>query len=189
MVARKSATSVDIVVTPTDDHRSYHVSSEKIHRELGFSAQTHRVGRHRGPARRLRCRQGAECDDRRPLLQHQADAGGEVAMNSDTAPSDGPGAFETRAAGPVESVRAPKAIRLLLPVWDEHFIVQFLRISLPTLLSPGNLPAAGRPSTLQIRIPDQADGATLLKDHAAIRLSADCLRRRVRFDRRSYHRG
>jgi nucleoside-diphosphate-sugar epimerase len=29
---------IDIVVTPTDDHRSYHVSSEKIARELGFRA-------------------------------------------------------------------------------------------------------------------------------------------------------
>jgi nucleoside-diphosphate-sugar epimerase len=29
---------VDIVVTPTDDHRSYHVSSEKIRRDLGFVA-------------------------------------------------------------------------------------------------------------------------------------------------------
>jgi nucleoside-diphosphate-sugar epimerase len=30
---------VDIVTTPTDDNRSYHVSSEKIKRELGFAAQ------------------------------------------------------------------------------------------------------------------------------------------------------
>ena len=29
---------VDIVTTPTDDNRSYHVSSEKIKRELGFAA-------------------------------------------------------------------------------------------------------------------------------------------------------
>jgi dTDP-D-glucose 4,6-dehydratase len=27
---------VEIVTTPTDDHRSYHISSEKIARELGF---------------------------------------------------------------------------------------------------------------------------------------------------------
>ena len=27
---------VEIVTTPTDDHRSYHISSEKIKRELGF---------------------------------------------------------------------------------------------------------------------------------------------------------
>jgi nucleoside-diphosphate-sugar epimerase len=30
---------VEIVVTPTDDHRSYHVSSEKIRRDLGFLAR------------------------------------------------------------------------------------------------------------------------------------------------------
>jgi len=27
---------VDIVTTPTDDHRSYHISSERIKRVLGF---------------------------------------------------------------------------------------------------------------------------------------------------------
>ena len=30
---------VEIVTTPTDDNRSYHVSSEKIKRELGFVPQ------------------------------------------------------------------------------------------------------------------------------------------------------
>ena len=39
MVRAKVGNSVDIVVTPSDDHRSYHVSSEKIKRELGFSAK------------------------------------------------------------------------------------------------------------------------------------------------------
>jgi nucleoside-diphosphate-sugar epimerase len=39
MVKAEVGPEVDIVVTPTDDHRSYHVSSDKIRRELGFSAQ------------------------------------------------------------------------------------------------------------------------------------------------------
>ena len=39
MVKAEVGPKVDIVVTPTDDHRSYHVSSEKIRKELGFSAQ------------------------------------------------------------------------------------------------------------------------------------------------------
>jgi nucleoside-diphosphate-sugar epimerase len=39
MVKAEVGPKVDIVVTPTDDHRSYHVSSEKIRRELGYSAQ------------------------------------------------------------------------------------------------------------------------------------------------------
>jgi nucleoside-diphosphate-sugar epimerase len=38
MVRDEVGPNVDIVVTPTDDHRSYHVSSEKIRRDLGFSA-------------------------------------------------------------------------------------------------------------------------------------------------------
>lgn len=29
--------SIEIVVTPTNDHRSYHISSEKIRREIGFT--------------------------------------------------------------------------------------------------------------------------------------------------------
>ena len=39
MVRDEVGKNVDIVVTPTDDHRSYHVSSEKIKRDLGFSAR------------------------------------------------------------------------------------------------------------------------------------------------------
>ena len=39
MVRERVGENVGIVVTPTDDHRSYHVSSDKIRRELGFSAQ------------------------------------------------------------------------------------------------------------------------------------------------------
>lgn len=39
MVQSQVGQGVDIVVTPSDDHRSYHVSSEKIAREFGFTAQ------------------------------------------------------------------------------------------------------------------------------------------------------
>src|SRR6204780_5949904 len=38
MVRDEVGEKVDIVVTPSDDHRSYHVSSEKIRRDLGFVA-------------------------------------------------------------------------------------------------------------------------------------------------------
>jgi len=37
MVRGKVGDNVEIVVTPTNDHRSYHVSSQKIRRELGFT--------------------------------------------------------------------------------------------------------------------------------------------------------
>ena len=39
MVRDVVGAGIEIVVTPTDDHRSYHVSSEKIARELGFRAE------------------------------------------------------------------------------------------------------------------------------------------------------
>lgn len=39
MVQAQVGSDVEIVTTPTDDHRSYHVSSEKIARELGFVPQ------------------------------------------------------------------------------------------------------------------------------------------------------
>jgi nucleoside-diphosphate-sugar epimerase len=39
MVRNEVGRNVDIFVTPSDDHRSYHVSSEKIRKDLGFSAQ------------------------------------------------------------------------------------------------------------------------------------------------------
>jgi nucleoside-diphosphate-sugar epimerase len=38
MVRERVGDKVEIIVTPTDDHRSYHVSSEKIRRDLGFQA-------------------------------------------------------------------------------------------------------------------------------------------------------
>jgi nucleoside-diphosphate-sugar epimerase len=37
MVRSKVGDNVEIVVTPTNDHRSYHVSSQRIRRELGFT--------------------------------------------------------------------------------------------------------------------------------------------------------
>jgi nucleoside-diphosphate-sugar epimerase len=39
MVQHKVGDDVEIIVTPTDDHRSYHVSSDKIYRDLGFRPQ------------------------------------------------------------------------------------------------------------------------------------------------------
>ena len=37
MVKGQVGKATEIVVTPSDDHRSYHVSSQKIRRELGFA--------------------------------------------------------------------------------------------------------------------------------------------------------
>jgi nucleoside-diphosphate-sugar epimerase len=39
MVKHVVGDKVNIVTTPTNDHRSYHISSEKIKKELGFEAK------------------------------------------------------------------------------------------------------------------------------------------------------
>ena len=39
MVRAQVGQNVEIAVTPTNDHRSYHVSSTRIHNELGFTAR------------------------------------------------------------------------------------------------------------------------------------------------------
>lgn len=39
MVRERVGDNVEVVVTPSNDHRSYHVSSEKIRKELGFEAK------------------------------------------------------------------------------------------------------------------------------------------------------
>lgn len=39
MVRERVGENVEVVVTPSDDHRSYHVSSEKIRKDLGFVAK------------------------------------------------------------------------------------------------------------------------------------------------------
>jgi nucleoside-diphosphate-sugar epimerase len=39
MVQKRVGDDVEIVVTPSDDHRSYHISSDKIRQELGFVPQ------------------------------------------------------------------------------------------------------------------------------------------------------
>ena len=36
LVREEVGQQVELTVTPTDDHRSYHISSERIRRELGF---------------------------------------------------------------------------------------------------------------------------------------------------------
>ena len=81
MVREEVGQGVDIIVTPTDDHRSYHISSEKIRRDLGFVAGRTVEGRHCRSENRFCCRKSAEFYDRRSVLQHQADANAEAEMN------------------------------------------------------------------------------------------------------------
>ncbi len=63
---------------------------------------------------------------------------------------------------------APKAIQLLLPVWGIQFIAQFLRVSLPTLLAPGNLPAIAATLPTKFILLTNTEGAGILSTHAAV---------------------
>ena len=56
--------NVDIVVTPSDDHRSYHVSSEKIKNRARFQRPTHRFRRDHRPQKGVRIRESAQCSHR-----------------------------------------------------------------------------------------------------------------------------
>ena len=62
----------------------------------------------------------------------------------------------------------PKAIQVLVPVWGITYTSQFLEISLPTLLSPGNLPALAKTLPCKVIFLTSSTDATELKDHAAI---------------------
>lgn len=62
----------------------------------------------------------------------------------------------------------PKAIHLLLPVWGTQFIGQFLEISLPTLLAPGNLPSLVKSLPSKLTLLTNSEGAEVLRNHPAI---------------------
>lgn len=94
-------------------------------------------------------------------------------QTSNLTPTPGAGARESQLAGPHRG--PPRQVRLLLPVWGEQFIAQFLRVSLPTLLAPGNLPAvvAALPTTFVFLT--NSEGAGLLRSHpATIYLQSIC---------------
>jgi hypothetical protein len=67
----------------------------------------------------------------------------------------------------------PKAIHLLLPIWGEHFIEQFLQLSLPTLLAPGNLPSIANSLPCRFIFLTDSEGANVLGDHPAIHYLRD----------------
>jgi hypothetical protein len=55
-----------------------------------------------------------------------------------------PDLTQARTAAMSPSRPPPKWIKVLLPVWGYEFTQQFLKLSLPTLLAPGNLPALAK---------------------------------------------
>jgi len=74
----------------------------------------------------------------------------------------------------------PSAVKLLLPVWGHRFIHQFLTVSLPTLLAPGNIPAlvAALPTEM-VFLTRRRDEATIRRHRAFDRLASCCA---VRFE-------
>jgi hypothetical protein len=65
---------------------------------------------------------------------------------------------------------APKSICLLLPIWGEDFIDQFVEHSLPTLLARGNIPA------LAAALPTRFVFLTRARDEKTIRAHPGCQR-------------
>src|SRR3974377_1955267 len=63
---------------------------------------------------------------------------------------------------------APKAIQLLLPVWGTRFISQFLQVSLPTLLAPGNLPSIAKSLPCRFIFLTSSEDIVDLRNHPAI---------------------
>jgi hypothetical protein len=73
----------------------------------------------------------------------------------------------------VESTRPPPAIaKFLLPVWGARYIRQFIDLSLPTLLAPGNIPAVAA------RIPCELEFLTSSDDAESLRAAPDLARLR-----------
>jgi hypothetical protein len=77
-----------------------------------------------------------------------------------------PDLIQARTAATSPSRPPPTRIKVLLPVWGYEFTQQFLKLSLPTLLAPGNLPALAK------TLPTEFIFLTGRKDEAMIRESA-----------------
>jgi hypothetical protein len=78
----------------------------------------------------------------------------------------------SRANVPTRSAEGrprPKAICVLLPVWGDEFINQFLEQSLPTLLAPGNIPALAKTLPTRFVFLTRARDETTIRDHPAYR--------------------
>lgn len=58
-----------------------------------------------------------------------------------------------------------KAIKLLLPVWGGAYVRQFLELSLPTILAPGNLPALAAEYPCQFQILTSIEDESLIRQH------------------------
>lgn len=70
---------------------------------------------------------------------------------------------------------APRAIKVLIPVWGERYVRQFLDYGLPTLLAPENLPALAKALPTELLLLTSASDEIVIRKHAACkRLAAIC---------------
>ena len=82
------------------------------------------------------------------------------------------------AAGTGRRSTPPAAIKLLLPVWGDRFVRQFLDYGLPTLLAPGNLPALASLLPCEFVILTGEDDEVIIRLHPNFRaLSKICAAR------------
>lgn len=80
----------------------------------------------------------------------------------------------SRVARP-EVASAPRAAKIVLPVWGWNFVSQFLDYGLPSLLAPGNVPAVAAALPTEFLILTGAQDSDFIRDHAAFRrLAAIC---------------
>jgi hypothetical protein len=69
----------------------------------------------------------------------------------------------------------PRTIKVLLPVWGYSYIRQFLECGLPTLLSPGNIPAIAAELPTEFVVLTSADDQAFIEGHPTFaRLAATC---------------
>jgi len=80
----------------------------------------------------------------------------------------------TGAPAPAPTLRCPpKANCILLPVWGDIFITQFLEKSLPTLLADGNIPALAKALPTRFVFLTRASDESTFRSHPAFRHLAD----------------
>jgi hypothetical protein len=76
---------------------------------------------------------------------------------------------------PVTGRPPPRAARILIPVWGEQYIQQFINLSLPTLLAPGNIPAIAAQLPCEVEfLTSHTDAERLASTPAIRRLESIC---------------
>src|SRR3990172_2330775 len=67
----------------------------------------------------------------------------------------------------------PTAVKVLLPVWGERYVAQFLEVSLPSLLAPGNVPALADALPCQFVLMTSRADAEAIREHPVWRRLGD----------------